>query len=121
MIKSMKKINYILLLFGIAALVSCQNNTQKAADYVCNCNNALVVHIAKLEQLKKENDVNSLAEAQPESERIAKEAKECYAEMEKELGANVMNNKDFEAQVLAVVKEQCPDVYKYRKQISVEE
>lgn len=117
----MKNVKYILFFIGIVTLVSCQNNVQKAADYVCDCNKDLVAHIAKLEKFKKENDVNSLAEAQTESERIAKEAKECYAKMEEELGENTMNNKDFEVQVLAIVKEQCPDVYKYRNQISTEE
>lgn len=118
----MKKINYILLLIiGMAMLSSCQKNVQTAADYICECNQKLVTHLEKLEKFKAENDVNSLAEAQTESQRIRKEADECYKKMKKELGKNAMNNKDFEVQVLAIVKEQCPKVYEYRKQMSTEE
>ncbi|MFK7949057.1 MAG: hypothetical protein AB8G11_15810 [Saprospiraceae bacterium] len=117
----MKNIKYILLFIGIVTLSSCQDNTQEAANYICDCNKALVTHLAKLEKFKAENDVNSLAEAQPESERITKEARACYDKMQEEFGSNTMNDKDFEVKVLAIVKEQCPDVYQYRNQISTEE
>ena len=117
----MKDLKYILLLLGIITLSSCRNNTQKAADYLCDCNQELVTHIKKLEKFKNDNDVNSLAEAGTESDRITKEAKECYKNMEEELGTNLMNNEDFEVQVLAIVKEQCPEVFKYKEQISTEE
>ena len=117
----MKNIKYLLFFAAFVMLSSCLNKVNEAADYICECNQGLVNHIEKLEKLKKENDVNSLAEMQPESERIANEAKECYKRMQAEFGSKTMNNKDFEIQVLSVVEEQCPAVFKYRNQILIEE
>lgn len=119
--KNMKNIKYLLFFAAFVMLSSCLNKVNEAADYICECNQGLVNHIEKLEKLKKENDVNSLAEMQPESERIANEAKECYKRMQAEFGSKTMNNKDFEIQVLSVVEEQCPAVFKYRNQILIEE
>lgn len=114
----MKEIKILGFIAVLTLLVACENNVNKAADYVCNCNEALVSHIKKLDDYKKENDVNSLAEAQPESERISKEAKACYEKMKDELGEKILLNEDFQEEVLSKVKEQCPDVYEYRNQLS---
>lgn len=114
----MKKINAIVYIIAVIIFASCESNVNKAADYVCNCNEELVAHIKKLEAFKKENDVNSLAEAEPESERIANDAKECYKNMKEEFGEKVLFNEKFQNEVLSKVKEQCPDVYQYRNQLS---
>lgn len=105
----------------IISLSSCKDKSSDAAVMICECNTELVTYNQKLAKLKAENDVNSIAEMQPEGDKIIAKAERCYEAMEEKLGGKLMNNKEFEVKVMAKLKKDCPEVFKAYAKVSIEE
>jgi hypothetical protein len=112
-------IRYGLILM-VFALVGCQNKSREAAEMICNCNSKLVEYTKKMLVLQEANDINGIATLQTEGDRLIKDASKCLKAMERELGESSMESKSFEVEVMAILKEQCPDVYTAYKQVTAE-
>jgi spore coat protein CotF len=113
------KLSYLLIItISLLAFTNCQNQSQKAANMICDCNAGLVEYTAKMKLLQAENDVNSIAEMQPEGDKLIAEAEKCLAKMEEELGESSMESKSFEIEVMEVLEKQCPEVYEAYKQVT---
>jgi spore coat protein CotF len=114
----MKVSYFLIILLSLFIFTNCQNPSQKAANMICDCNSGLVEYTAKMKQLQAENDVNSIAEMQPEGDKLIAAAEKCLAKMEEELGAASMESKSFEVDVMEVLEKQCPEVYEAYKQVT---
>lgn len=116
------KFQTIFLFFVLILTVSsCKDKSNDAALMICECNTELVKYNQKLAKLKAANDVNSIAEMQPEGDSIVIKAEKCYEAMEEKLGGKLMNNKEFEVKVMAKLKKDCPEVFEAYKNVSIEE
>jgi hypothetical protein len=100
---------------------SCKDKSSDAATMICECNIELVAYNQKLAKFKVENDVNSIAEMQPEGDKIVAKAEKCYEAMEEKLGGKLMNNKEFEVKVMSKLEKDCPEVFKAYKKVSIAE
>jgi hypothetical protein len=111
-----------LLLFFVLILIlsSCKDKSSETALMICECNSELVTYNQKLAKLKAENDVNSIAAMQPEGDRVVAKAEKCYEEMETKLGGKLMNNKEFEVKVMAILKKDCPGVFEAYEKVSLD-
>ena len=85
---------------------------------ICDCNAGLLEYTAKMKKLQAENDVNSIAEMQPEGDKLIETAEKCLAKMEEELGESSMESKSFEIDVMEVLEKQCPEVYEAYKEVT---
>lgn len=113
------KLNYFLILIiSVFAFANCQNASQKAASMICDCNVGLVEYTTKMKALQAENDVNSIAEMQPEGDKLIAAAEKCLANMEAELGEASMESKSFEVDVMEILEKECPEVYEAYKQVT---
>ncbi len=113
------KLSYFLIIaLSFFAFTNCQNQSQKAADMICDCNAGLVEFTAKMKVLQAENDVNSIAEMQEEGDKLIADAEDCLAKMEQELGESSMESKSFEIEVMEILENQCPEVYEAYKQVT---
>jgi hypothetical protein len=117
----MKFQNLLLFFVLILILSSCKDKSIEAASMICDCNSDLVAYNQKLTKLKVENDVNSVVEMQPEGDKLIVAAEKCYKEMETKLGGKLMNNKEFGVKVMAILKEDCLEVFKAYSKVSLEE
>ena len=119
--KVMKNIFLPIICCFLIGLSSCGTKADQAATALCDCNKPLIEYNEKRKAATDKNDVTALATLMEEREAVVEQAKTCLAEMEKSIGKELMQSKDFEMELLPILEQQCPETLEaYKKANNIE-